>query len=79
MSSKCPSLERSRRTPETGTEKRMDSMPEIMSAEQFVKELEAHRSPEELRKRQHGIALFGAIRQAGLGPNIQRYTRLGEL
>jgi 3-methyladenine DNA glycosylase AlkD len=57
MSSKYPSLERSRRTPETGTEKRIDSMPESMSAEQFVKELETHRSSEELKKYQRYFKL----------------------
>ncbi len=53
----CLSLERTRRTPETGTEERMDSMPESMSAQQFVKELEAHRSPEEQKKIQRYFKL----------------------
>jgi hypothetical protein len=40
------------RVPTAGAEKRIDSMLEIMSAEQFVKELEPYRSPEELKKYQ---------------------------
>jgi 3-methyladenine DNA glycosylase AlkD len=45
------------RAPTTGTEKRIDSMTENMSAQQFVKELEGHSSPEELKKYQRHLKL----------------------
>ena len=51
MNSKCPSPEHGG-TSATETERMIHSMPENLSAERFVEELEAHRSPEEREKYQ---------------------------